>query len=194
MIYVIDDVIPFSYQEELRKAMLDDRFPWFYKNDVTNPNTSYGNNAPALVHQFVIDGTINSPFWNAVSCIPHMAAREAGVSFKDVIRARGFMQFSLNLENLKSKVDPLHLDSDRAHYAIVYYLVDSDGDTLITSKKYDSTRGMETGLLVDDHEVIKRVTPKQGRAVLFDGSYYHTAEQPQSSSLRCIINFNVNKA
>ena len=41
---------------------------------------------------------------------------------------------------------------------------------------------------IDD--VVMRVTPKQGRAVIFDGKYYHTAEQPKDN-LRCIINFNV---
>jgi hypothetical protein len=35
-----------------------------------------------------------------------------------------------------------------------------------------------------------RVTPKQGRAVIFDGKYYHTARQPKDK-LRCIINFNI---
>lgn len=193
MIVVIDDVVPFSYQEELRKALFDDRFPWFFKDDVTNPNGMNNNNAPAFVHQFVVDSAINSQFWNAISCIPHFASREAGTSFKNVSRARGFLQLSLNLENLKNKIDPLHLDSTTSHYALIYYVVDSDGDTLITSKRYDSTRGVEEGLKIEDHEIIKRVTPKQGRAVLFDGAYYHTAEQPVSSSVRCIVNFNLTK-
>ena len=37
---------------------------------------------------------------------------------------------------------------------------------------------------------LKRVSPKQGRVVIFDGAFYHTAEQPQKD-VRLIINYNV---
>ena len=36
----------------------------------------------------------------------------------------------------------------------------------------------------------KRITPKQGRVVLFDGSYYHTAEQPLNN-IRCVVNYDL---
>ena len=36
----------------------------------------------------------------------------------------------------------------------------------------------------------KKITPKQGRVVVFDGRFYHTAEQPTDNK-RCIINFDV---
>ena len=41
-----------------------------------------------------------------------------------------------------------------------------------------------------EEDIVLRVTPKQGRAVIFDGKYYHTARQPKDK-LRCIINFNI---
>ena len=36
----------------------------------------------------------------------------------------------------------------------------------------------------------KKVTPKQGRVVLFDGAYYHTAQQP-NNNIRCIVNYDL---
>ena len=36
----------------------------------------------------------------------------------------------------------------------------------------------------------KRVTPKQGRLVVFDGRYWHTAEQPKYNK-RCVINTDI---
>ena len=36
----------------------------------------------------------------------------------------------------------------------------------------------------------QRVTPKQGRVVLFDGSHYHTAQQC-TNKIRCIVNYNL---
>ena len=42
----------------------------------------------------------------------------------------------------------------------------------------------------DRYTVQKRITPKQGRVVLFDGSYYHTAEQPLNN-IRCVVNYDL---
>jgi len=39
-------------------------------------------------------------------------------------------------------------------------------------------------------KVYKRVTPKQGRVVIFNGLHWHTAEQPKDN-VRCIINYNL---
>ena len=36
----------------------------------------------------------------------------------------------------------------------------------------------------------KKVSPKQGRVVLFNGIHYHTAEQP-NHNLRCVVNYNL---
>jgi hypothetical protein len=39
-------------------------------------------------------------------------------------------------------------------------------------------------------KVKKKVTPKQGRVVIFDGYHWHTGTQPQKG-MRCVINSNV---
>ena len=36
----------------------------------------------------------------------------------------------------------------------------------------------------------QRVKPKQGRVVIFDGAFWHTATQP-SKGIRCVINTDV---
>mgnify|MGYP003111022001 CR=1 FL=1 len=49
---------------------------------------------------------------------------------------------------------------------------------------------MEIRLYTKIKKEWKRVTPKQGTILTFDGSLWHTAEQPTKGT-RCIINFNV---
>src|SRR5210317_2264754 len=39
-------------------------------------------------------------------------------------------------------------------------------------------------------KVIKKIQPKQGRVVIFNGKYWHTAEQPKTKN-RCVINYNI---
>ena len=74
-----------------------------------------------------------------------------------------------------------HTDTHHNHIVILYYALDSDGDTIIYNEKIKS----------DNYTVKKRVTPKQGRVVIFDGGLFHTAEQPINNT-RCIVNYNVN--
>jgi hypothetical protein len=91
----------------------------------------------------------------------------------NIVQARAFLQLPLNKKLIRKK-DPLHIDRDEPHTVFIYYLLDSDGDTIIYKNKKEW----------------KRVTPKQGTILTFDGSLWHTAEQPIKGT-RSIINFNV---
>ena len=42
----------------------------------------------------------------------------------------------------------------------------------------------------NQYTIKKRVTPKKGRVVIFDGILMHTAEQPLNNT-RCIVNYNL---
>ena len=100
----------------------------------------------------------------------------------NVLQGRSFLQFPLNL---KDKIaDTPHTDMDKEHLVVLYYVCDSDVDTLIFNQREQS----EDGFTI--YTIKKRVTPKQGRVVLFDGSLYHTAEQPLNNH-RCIVNYNL---
>ena len=59
---------------------------------------------------------------------------------------------------------------------VLYYDLTAYGNTLI----YDR----------DNKTILRSITPKQGSVVIFDGSYFHTAEQPKQGN-RCIINCNL---
>ena len=66
------------------------------------------------------------------------------------------------------------------HYVVLYYVLDSDGDTIIYNEQEES----------ETYTIKERVTPKQGRVVIFDGRFYHTAEQPRHNT-RCILNYDL---
>ena len=82
--------------------------------------------------------------------------------------------------------DP-HVDWESNHMTALYYVNDADGDTVIYKNKYSKKDPIP---FFDDLQESKRVTPKQGRVVLFDGSHWHTSCQPKEK-IRCIINYNV---
>ena len=99
----------------------------------------------------------------------------------EIIQGRSFLQ--LPLKNIDTSiVDSPHIDLDPGdeHIVVLYYVNDSDGDTIIYNEREESSTYTEK----------QRVTPKQGRVVIFDGRQYHTAQQP-SNGTRCIVNYNL---
>lgn len=110
------------------------------------------------------------------------------VKFKDIYYNRIFLQLPL-APQYKKDHNGLHVDlpAHLPHVACVYYCNDSDGDTIIYEQTIHDTPGGSQNVDVKEH---KRVTPKRGRAVFFDGSRYHCSSQP-TINYRTIINFDL---
>ena len=82
-----------------------------------------------------------------------------------------------------------HVDNNFTNsYSAIYFVNDSDGDTVIFNEKYtkDTKARPECALTVK-----RRVTPKKNRFVLFDGQYYHASTNPRDSEKRIVINYNM---
>jgi hypothetical protein len=192
---IVDDFIPLEYQERIKQLLFDKSsgFTWFYKKDVNVGNEyspELGPPKPALNHSFRISGETKSSFYNIVEPMAELATEVFGYKLTSVLNCRTFLQFPLNEKFSKHSIDHLHIDIDQPHLVLLYYNIDSDGDTLFVNKKRQPGEPREYAISVDDYEIINRVTPKQGRAVLFDGWKYHTAEQPQHN-IRSILNFDI---
>lgn len=75
-----------------------------------------------------------------------------------------------------------HTDQDYPHHVLLYYINDSDGDTFL----FNERKGEE----FTEFTEMARVTPKAGRAILFDGLYFHSASNPINNVKRLAINYN----
>lgn len=89
----------------------------------------------------------------------------------------------------KGKYQPPHVDIGNSDaFSMVYYLHDdTDGDTIIFDRKYNPSNPSKT-----QHEglnEIVRVSPKKGRAVVFNSNRYHASSSPTEHQRRCIINY-----
>jgi len=94
------------------------------------------------------------------------------------------IKINLQFQNpiYKDKYNPPHLDSPFPnHISAVYYVEDSDGDTIIFDK----------GLPDDPYDLtpILRNPPKQGNALVFPSKQFHSSSLPVENSNRFIINF-----
>jgi len=184
-ILVFDDVIDLEYQNIIKEILLGDRqykgydFPWYLTHDVTKPAKADSQLRPAFFHGYVdYPSELSSVFHDLFIRLIQNSCAKINRKNVDVIQGRSFCQLPISSD--KMSVDTPHIDTKDDHFVMLYYVCDSDGDTIIYNEQIKS----------DNYTIRKRVTPKQGRVVLFDGSYYHTAEQPLNN-IRCVVNYNL---
>ena len=189
-IIVIDDFISLEYQEKIKQDLLglENIFPWHYSEDVTAAGDFDSQHRPAMSHQYVqIDddndtSEIISVYHHLFTPLLSKACQYLKIPETEVIQGRSFLQWPLvNIDT--SVVDLPHIDLDEGdeHIVVLYYVVDSDGDTIIYNERTESPSYTEK----------QRVSPKQGRVVIFEGGQYHTAKQPTKGT-RCVVNYNLD--
>ena len=170
-IKVIDDLIPANLCNKLEEEIFSLKIDWKYVPDIVEPlPTKKIKSAPGFSFIFINQNNIVSshPVYNYLQILYHSAHSE-NILIKDINFTRIFLQLPSNI-NYYSKP---HVDMSQPHLVCLYYVNDSDGDTIF----FD-----------DNGKEIKRASPKKGRVVLFDGSIYHSAGIPQNNH-RAIINF-----
>ena len=81
----------------------------------------------------------------------------------------------VQIPNNGMPIHPPHTDLDSPHWVCLYYVTDSEGDTI---------------LFKDDKKTeIQRISPKKGRLAFFDGSIPHCSSRPKDTT-RIILNID----
>ena len=210
--WVFDDIIDKEYQEKIKDKLLSHETNWCYNHNI-NINSDI-EPRPCFSHRYfesvyntnihpsiasgntlVYEETERSHLHDMLVPLIDASCRSVGYDYRYIIQGRSFLQ--LPLKGLSDQLDINHVDRKQNHLVILYYVKDSDGDTII----YENTlHSVMTQRVVSEYnselpplektKELQRVSPKQGRVVIFDGAFYHTAEQPQKD-VRLIINYNV---
>ena len=188
-VLVFDDIIDLKYQDTIKKILLSDyqykgyEFPWYFTQDVTSHTDTNSQKRSAFYHGYVVSdddiiGTIDSVFHYLFVPLIDSVCSKIGKRDVTIVTGRSFLQLPINFKG--EREDSPHVDIVGEHFVMLYYVCNSDGDTIIYNEQVKS----------DTYTIQKRITPKQGRVVLFDGSYYHTAEQPLNN-IRCVVNYDL---
>ena len=204
-IIVVDDFMGQAYSHRLHYNFFGpNEFPWRYIPDSTYPNRMLNdwnqqkkaNPDPkdyscSFVHMaYVGEENYKSPFYELFSPIMD--------NMVDLLQANlDFTRVRLGL-HVNRQVDRLHnhphIDSQKDHYAALYYVNESDGDTFFFDQ-YDSPysgTSQQRIEAIDNEEltIYKRVSPKRNRLVIFDGHQVHASSEPKLFPSRVVINFN----
>ena len=198
-IYVFDDIIEKPYQELIKETLLggdkpptidkvEECFPWYYTSDITDA-THEGpfQGRFGFGHNYVdTEEGVISNFHNLFLGLIKNSCKKINIKKIDILQGRSFLSTPTNIP--RDDVDTPHVDLVAPHFVMLYYVCDSDGDTIIYNEKtkFDNCRPDSK----INFTIKKKVSPKQGRVVLFNGIHFHTAEQP-NHNLRCIVNYDL---
>ena len=195
-IYVLDDIIDKDYQNKIKGVLIEEGlhnnkyFPWYFIGDITASDDK-NQKRRAFTHQYVdYDVGVMSDFHNLYIDLIKASCSKINVVEVDVYQGRSFLQMPSNIK--KEDVDSPHVDLPYQHFVMLYYVCDSDGDTIIYNQKCKTFEEYENMINTNTKTftIQKKITPKQGRVVLFNGLLYHTAEQP-NKDVRCIVNYDL---
>jgi len=165
---IIENFLPDPVQTGLERALLHHNFPWFfYANTNAGDAITRGDDVPQFVHGFIQDGRSLSDF----SDIAQSVVQPLGLSDSDILRAKA----NILARESVPMVHPRHIDEPSPHLVMIYYVNDADGDTC----------------LFQGQDILHRITPKRGRAVIFDGRTHHASSSPVKARFRVVMNFNL---
>ena len=195
-VMVLDDVIPKALQKTISGTLLSPSFPLYWNAETVNFTDGEANDglffdsntkdSPQLTHSVILDGNQTSEQWNLLRTILFFVIAKTNIEL-EVVRCKVNVTFpQRNFSD--EEYYPPHIDTvQQAEFTAIYYVNDSDGDTLFfenpTQNKSDSP-----------FVVKQAVTPKQGRLVFFDNKTIHCGAPPKKTSARCVINFNFKQA
>ena len=203
-IYILDNFLPKVYQDSLEEKYTGGN-NWYLsgtdtpttfglvprdQNPIIDPNSKIWNTVYES-YQFTesVYNRNNDPQFNYESIEPiyllHYIDRFFQNSFK-IIPYR----IKVNLQTPSTNKNPTlhnspHVDFNLSSdlYTLIYYVNDSDGDTIIFNERYKGSR-------IKEFTIDKKIKPKKGTVVMFPYDVLHCGSTPIKSNARIVINYN----
>ena len=178
-------------------------FPWYFLSDDVSYSTDgfmFGNDklldmpedqkAIGFTHVLKDQDGVESPwfpqFQNILDCVQD--ALPCPVQF---LRVR----LALQLNNGKTNHNAPHTDSEKDHYAALFYIHDCTGDTVFFDQYDDPKNGTVDERWyrgrTQNYTEHMRVTPEANKLFVFDGHQFHASSNPQGDyKWRVALNLN----
>lgn len=190
---VIDNVIEKDYQNYIHELTMQEDFPLFYRKNIVDPRDVFDNdeNVNGFAHQLYEDRHQISKYFTTLYPMVLSITGKTGMRFNELVR----MRFNFVQGNPHTKMEHHlpHVDNMLPHLVAIYYVNTCDGDTFIFEQRNETRTYEEDEMITRRNEwtVAKRVTPKKGRMVIFDGRHYHASSFTKKHPYRCVINMNL---
>jgi hypothetical protein len=180
---VIDDVISKKYQDIIEQATL--KWPWFYQPNIATGKYFRENATIGFCHSLFSDGKPLNENFPSLFPILLEGCEKSNIDFNQLLRVQSFMHVP---HQPHRKYDGPHINIPDPHIVGLYYVNDSEGDTVLFDQTWND---VPYGHLTDESVLTeyKRITPKKGRMLFFNGHRWHTSTSP-TNKIRTIITFD----
>lgn len=171
---IIKNVLSNEKADELERILMSDNFPWYW-----NESTLYNDNKfrqdtkiYQFTHNFISDNKENSDWCYLIYPIVRQIEFNTNIKVKSINRVKANLLTKMHLTDEETDSE-IHTDIDLDnYYSFVYYVSDSDGDTVLYS----------------DDKVIERARPRKNTGLFFKSNMKHRGTSPSVNKRRVVIN------
>jgi hypothetical protein len=184
IIETFKNIIPKENCNDIEKMFLSPVFPWYY-NSVTSILDDDGVclddktlDSPQFTHIFVKEKEINSEYFKFI--MPVVEYLENNIQ-QPIIKNLHRVKANLILQDNSFPTDFYnvpHVDSHGKHNTIIYYVNDSDGDTIIFNESIGNKK----------LTIKSKFSPISNTAVFFDSKLLHASTPPRKNKTRIVLN------
>ena len=188
---VFDNIIPESDQTKLENYVKISNLKWNYQHNITG---LYGGTESLKLPANVLKGVDidNTDIINIINSIKLNLLNKLNMKFERDYRCK--INWTTPISESYDFKNLIHVDMSVDHIAIVYYINNTDGNTVFLNNKMGNTgeflQHNFKSIDVDGFETLNKIQPKKGRAVIFDGNIHHYGEYPTITD-RYVINFDL---
>ena len=196
---VLDNIIEEELQDKIEDSMFDCNWKFLMDNTYDYDAKSMGMKYRKFLNPFkfdispsiISDFKENQKIFKLFYPIIEKTCNHIKFNIESIHRCGAGIQ-GVQVIRKESKVCNIHINNERPHLVLLYYVNDSDGETILFDKTASDIEDDDTMYLEERHQfnVVNKIIPKKGRILLFDGRTYHSASSP-TRGIRCIISLDL---
>ena len=160
-------------------------FQWVYTPSTNNQKETAimkkdadSYDSEQLVHALYLENARRSQYFDLVFPFFYFLEEKTGIRLDAVERIKANMLLKSDMPD--DKYNTPHIDVPDADYkSLLYYVKDSDGDTFIFNETFKDKKALTLN---------KRVSPRKGKAVIFDSNTWHASSNPRQNQNRVVLN------
>jgi hypothetical protein len=187
MIVVLDKVIPTTLEEKIKDIINAYSFTWEYLPRFNDNIKSISDNTFQYNHVIFNNNKACSEFSAIFTPLLYFFEDKFNIEILNIYRVK----VNTLLKAASNVVQPPHVDHPSSKYvSIVYYVDDCEGDTIVYNENISFFKGKAPVILESNNGLTeaRRISPKKGRAVMFNSTTYHSASSPCLNDRRLVIN------
>ncbi len=188
----IASAIPKAYQDMIEGELASPQMLWTFQEEAARGAGNFATSFSGFSHMAYLTDDPQpsvSPLSPLLLPILFVFCEKAKLEFKALLRIR--VGLFTPTPGLAPHHNP-HVDFSQPHHTAVYYVNDSDGDTVVFNERVDEVSVERSADYANAGRftIAGTVPPKKGKMCAFDGRHYHASSSPTQSAKRIAITFN----